>query len=157
VKEATSGAGTPTEAAIERFSPFQGAITRAGVALASVTAADFTYSNQLEKVETIRADGRIEDADPGMVMMSGSITTRFANTTLLDQATSGAPVELTFGWVTDATRSLVFRVPAVYLPRAKTPVTGPNGVQAMFQWQAAKDSVSGKTVIATLRNNVTSY
>lgn len=157
VKDATSGAGTPTEAAIERFSPFQGAITRAGTALASVTAADFTYSNQLEKVETIRADGRIEDADPGMVMMSGSITTRFANTTLLDQATSGAPVELTFGWVTDATRSLVFRVPAVYLPRAKTPVTGPNGVQATFQWQAAKDTVTGKTVIVTLRNNVTSY
>ncbi|MGW5960822.1 phage tail tube protein [Methylorubrum thiocyanatum] len=157
VKDATSGAGTPTEAEIERFSPFQGAITRAGTALASVTAADFTYSNQLEKVETIRADGRIEDADPGMVMMSGSITTRFANTTLLDQATSGAPVELTFGWVTDATRSLVFRVPAVYLPRAKTPVTGPNGVQATFQWQAAKDTVTGKTVIATLRNNVTSY
>ena len=156
-KLVTSGAGTPAEASIERFSPFQGAITRAGVALASVTAADFTYSNGLEKVETIRGDGRIEDADPGMVMMSGSITTRFRDTTLLDQATAGDPVALTFGWVTDAGRSLVFEVPAVYLPRAKTPVTGPNGVQATFNWQAAKDSVSGKTIIATLRNNVTTY
>ncbi|MGW5957397.1 hypothetical protein [Methylorubrum thiocyanatum] len=45
----------------------------------------------------------------------------------------------------------------VYLPRAKTPVTGPNGVQATFNWQAAKDNVSGKTVIATLRNNVTTH
>ncbi|BDL40925.1 phage tail tube protein [Methylorubrum sp. GM97] len=156
-KLSASGAGTPAEASIERFSPFQGAVTRAGVALASVTSADFTYSNQLEKVETIRGDGRIEDADPGMVMMSGSITTRFRDTTLLDQATAGDPVALTFGWVTDADRSLVFEVPAVYLPRAKTPVTGPNGVQATFNWQAAKDSVSGKTVIATLRNNVTTY
>lgn len=156
VKDAASGAGTPTEAEIERFSPFQGAITRGGVALASVTAADFTYSNQLEKVETIRGDGRIEDADPGMVSMTGSIAVRFADTVLLDQATAGTPVELTFGWVTDAARSLVFRVPAVYLPRAKTPVTGPNGVQATFQWQAARDA-TGKTVTATLVNNVSTY
>ena len=157
IKQASSGAGTPTEAAIERFSPFQGAITRGGQALASVTSAEFTYSNNLEKIEVIRGDGRIEDADAGMVGMTGSITTRFRDTALLDQATSGAPVELTFGWVTDAARSLVFRVPAVYLPRAKTPVEGPAGVQAVFNWQAAKDTATGKTVIATLRNSVTSY
>ncbi|MEZ0252616.1 MAG: phage tail tube protein [Methylobacteriaceae bacterium] len=156
-KLVSSAAGTPAEAAVERFSPFQGKITRAGADLGSVVSADFTYSNNLDKVETIRGDGRIEDADPGMVMMSGNITVRFANTLLLDQATAGTPVELTFGWVTDANRSLVFEVPAVYLPRAKTPVTGPAGVQATFAWQAAKDMTLGKTVIATLRNNVPSY
>ncbi|WP_462120540.1 phage tail tube protein [Methylorubrum extorquens] len=142
-KLTASAAGTPAEASIERFSPFQGAITRGGVALASSPRpTSRTYSNQLEKVETIRGDGRIEDADPGMVMMSGSITTRFRDTALLDQATAGDPVALTLRLITDAARSLVFEVPAVYLPRAKTPVTGPNGVQATFNWQAAKDSVS---------------
>ena len=156
-KLTASAAGAPAEASIERFSPFQGAITRGGTPLASVESADFTYSNSLEKVETIRPDGRIEDADPGMVMMSGSITVRFRDTALLDQATAGDPTALSFGWVTDADRSLVFEVPAVYLPRAKTPVEGPNGIRATFNWQAAKDSVSGKTVIATLRNNVPSY
>jgi hypothetical protein len=155
-KFAAPQSGTLAEASVERFSPFQGAITRAGQPLGSVVSADFTYSNNLDKVETIRSDGRIEDADPGMVMMSGSIAVRFADTVLLDQATAGTPVELTFGWVTDASRSLVFRVPAVYLPRAKTPVTGPAGVQATFQWQAARDA-SGKTVVATLVNNVPSY
>lgn len=155
-KFTTPQSGTLAEASVERFSPFQGAITRAGQPLGSVVSADFAYSNNLDKVEVIRGDGRIEDADPGMVMMSGSIAVRFADTALLDQATAGTPVELTFGWVTDAARSLVFRVPAVYLPRAKTPVTGPAGVQATFQWQAARDN-SGKTVVATLVNNVSSY
>lgn len=155
-KLGASAAGTPAEASIERFSPFQGKITRAGVDLGSVVSADFTYSNNLDKVETIRGDGRIEDADPGMVTMAGNIGVRFANTVLLDQATAGTPVELTFGWVTDASRSLIFRVPAVYLPRAKTPVTGPAGVQANFAWQAARDG-TGKTVVATLINNVPSY
>jgi hypothetical protein len=156
-KLGSSAAGTLAEAAVERFSPFQGAITRGGVALGSVVSADFVYSNQLDKVEVIRGDGRIEDADPGMVMMNGSITSRFANTVLLDQATAGTPVELTFGWITDAGRSLVFTVHAVYLPRAKTPVTGPNGVQATFAWQAARDMTLGRAVTATLVNNVPSY
>jgi hypothetical protein len=156
-KLTASGAGTPAEASVERFSPFQGKVTRAGVDLGSVVSADFTYSNNLDKVETIRGDGRIEDADPGMVMMSGNISVRFRDTALLDQATAGTPVELTFGWVTDAGRSLIFKAHAVYLPRAKTPVTGPNGVQATFPWQAAKDMTLGKTVTVTLTNNVTSY
>ena len=151
-----SAAGTLAEASVERFSPFQGKITRGALDLGSVVSADFTYSNNLDKVETIRGDGRIEDADPGMVSMTGNIAVRFANTTLLDQATSGQPVAMTFGWVTDAARSLVFTVPAVYLPRAKTPVTGPAGVQATFPWQASRDS-TGKTVVATLVNNVTGY
>lgn len=156
-KLTATGSDTPLEASVERFSPFQGSITRSGVALASVVSAEFTYSNNLDKVEVIRNDGRIEDADPGMVTMTGSIVTRFANTVLLDQATSGAPVELTFGWVTDAARSLVFKAHAVYLPRAKTPVTGPAGVQATFAFQAAKDMTLGKSVTATLVNNVSAY
>ena len=151
-----SAAGTPTEAAIERFAPAQGAITRAGAALGSVVWADFTYSNNLDKVETIRSDGRIEDAEPGMVAMSGNLVVRFADTALLDQASAGTPVELSFGWAIDAARSLLFRVQSVYLPRAKTPVTGPAGVQATFPWQASRDA-TGKTVIVTLANNVTAY
>ncbi|ACL58770.1 phage tail tube protein [Methylobacterium nodulans] len=156
-KLTASAAGSLAEATLERFSPFQGTVTRAGVALGSVISAEFTYSNNLEKVEVIRGDGRIEDADPGMVAMTGSLAVRFANTALLDQATAGTPVEFTFGWVTDAARSLVFKVHSVFLPRAKTPVTGPNGVQATFNWQAAKDPTLGRTVTATLINNVPSY
>ena len=154
---AATQSGTPAEASIKRFSPCQGKITRDGVDLGSVVSADFTYSNNLDKVETIRGDGRIEDADPGMVSMTGNIGVRFRDTTRLGQATAGDPVELTFGWISSATESLVYTVHAVYLPRAKRPITGPGGVQASFAWQAAKDMTLGKSVTAVLRNNVTSY
>lgn len=156
-KLTTSAAGTLAEGAVERFSPFEGAVSRAGAPLGSVVGAEFTFSNNLEKVETIRGDGRIEDADAGLVSMTGSVTVRFRDTTLLDQATAGTPVELDFGWVTDASRSLVVKAHAVYLPKAKTPVTGPNGIQATFNWQAARDATLGRAVTVLLVNDVTAY
>ena len=156
-KATTSGAGSPTEAVLERFSHFQGGVTREGVDLGHVVSAEFTYSNGLDKVEVIRSDGRIEDADPGMAMMSGNIVVRFADTVLMDQATSGDPCELTFGWAPDEDKSLIFTAHSVFLPRAKTPVTGPGGIQATFAWQAAKDPTVGRAVTAVLVNDVASY
>lgn len=153
----TSGAGSPTEAAIERFSQFMGEIKRNGTALGHIVSADLTYTNNLDKVEVIRPDGRIEDADPAMVGVTGSVTVRFADTVLLDQATSGDPCALTFGWAIDAAKSLLFTVHSVYLPKPKTPITGPGGIQAAFSWQAAKDPVLSKTCTVVLVNDVLAY
>lgn len=156
-RHAVSQAGSPTEAVIERFSQFQGEVRREGVALGNVVSADLTYANNLDKVEVIRPDGRIADADPGMVSVTGTINVRFADTTLLDQAASGAPCELSFGWAIDAEKSLLFTLHSVYLPRPKTPIQGPAGVQAAFAWQAAKDPTLGKTCTVVLENDVTAY
>lgn len=156
-KFSTSQAGTPTEAVIERFSHFQGEVKREGTALGNVVSAELTYSNGLDKVEVIRPDGRIADADPGMVAVTGSIGIRFADMTLLDQASSGEPCELSFGWTIDADRSLLFTLHSVFLPRAKQPVQGPAGVQATFAWQAAKDPILGKTCTVVLVNDVAAY
>jgi hypothetical protein len=156
-RSASSGAGTPAEAAIERFGQGQGAIKRNGVALGNVVSAELTYSNNLDKVETIRPDGRIEDADPAMVAATGNVVVRFANTTLLDQALDGTACELSFGWEIDANRSLLFTLHEVYLPRPKLPVSGPGGIQATFAFQAAKDPSLNKTMTAVLVNDVAAY
>ena len=156
-KATSSGAGTPSEAAIERFSQFMGEIKRDGTALGHIVSAELMYSNNLDKVEVIRPDGRIEDADPAMVAVTGNVTVRFADTVLLDQATSGDPCELSFGWQIDADNSLLFTVHSVFLPKAKTPIQGPGGIQAAFAWQAAKDSGLGKTCTAVLINDVVAY
>jgi hypothetical protein len=37
-----------------------------------------TYSNNLEKIETIRDDGLIEGADPTIAALTGRIDVRFA-------------------------------------------------------------------------------
>jgi len=141
----------------ERFSQFMGEIKRNGTALGHIVSAELMYSNNLDKVEVIRPDGRIEDADPAMVAVTGNVTVRFADTVLLDQATSGDPCELSFGWQIDADNSLLFTVHSVFLPKAKTPIQGPGGIQAAFAWQAAKDSGLGKTCTAVLINDVVAY
>lgn len=147
---ATSAAGAPTSLQTARFAQATGFVKKDGAALGSVVSADFTFDNQLDPVETIKADGRIEDADPGSVMMSGSVTVRFKDTVLLAAATSGTPMELDFGWTKDAF-GLVFAVPRVFLPNPKLPISGPKGIQATFQWQAS--GAGGHAVTATLTND----
>jgi hypothetical protein len=156
-KATSSAAGSPSEAAIERFSQFMGEIKRNGTALGHIVSAELTYMNNLDKVEVIRPDGRIEDADPAMVAVTGSVNVRFADTVPLDQATSGDPCELSFGWAIDADKSLLFTVHSAFLPKPKTPIQGPGGIQAAFAWQAAKDPALLKTCTAVLVNDVATY
>jgi hypothetical protein len=148
---------TPTTLELRRFPQAIGEVKRDGVALGSVVSAEWMYSNDLDKVETIRADGRIEDADPGTVAFTGTVVLRFKDTVLLDQATSGAPCSLSFRHVIDADNSLVITATTVYLPKPKRPISGPKGIQVTFAFQAAKDPDTGITVTAVLVNDVASY
>ncbi|PTQ59744.1 hypothetical protein C8J26_2596 [Sphingomonas aurantiaca] len=154
---ATVGATTPASLATTRFPQAVGYVRKDGQLLGSVVGADFTYSNNLEKVETIQPDGRIEDSDPGMAQMSGSVNVRFKDRVLLDAATATppTPMELSFGW-NFGTFSLIFVVGRVFMPQAKKPVTGPNGIMQAFNWQGSK-AASGSSVVATLINDVPSY
>lgn len=154
---AASQAGSPTEAVIERFSQFQGEVKRDGAAVGNIVSAELTYSNNLDKVEVIRPDGRIADADPGLVAVTGTVTVRFADTTLLDQASSGDPCELSFGWSIETDKSLLVTLHSVFLPRPKTPIQGPAGVQAAFSWQAAKDPILGRSCTVVLTNDAATY
>jgi hypothetical protein len=57
-----------------------------------------TYSNILEKIETIRDDGLIEGADPTIASLTGRIDVRFADTTLIDIAADGTPLDVEFAY-----------------------------------------------------------
>lgn len=151
---ATVGPEGPTALEVTRFPQATGFVNKGGTPLGSVVSADLTYSNNFEKVETIQADGRIEDSDPGMAQFSGSVTVRFANTDLLDVATNGDPLDLSFGWVR-GDHGLVFATTRIFLPLAKRPITGPNGIQAQFNFQAS--GAGGHAVTATLTNDTATY
>jgi len=155
-RAAASAGGVPTVATITRFNQFQGSVKKDGTQLGNVTGAQLTYTNNLEKIETIRSDGKIDGADPTIAGLTGSIDVRFADTTLIDAATNNTPVELEFGYVIDANRSLIFTAHEVYLPKPKLSITGPGGVQASFNWQAAKPD-AGKMLTVTLTNDVEDY
>jgi hypothetical protein len=151
---AASGAGTPTSLSLQRFGHFNGSIRRNGAALGNVVSAEVTYSNGLDRIETIRADGRIDGADPGMASLTGKIDVRFADTTLVTQAINGDPCELEFSWSLGANASLTFTAHAVYLPRPRIEISGPQGIQATFDWQAAKAVSPARMCTVVLVNTV---
>jgi hypothetical protein len=157
VVSTTSGAGTPDELALKRFGHFNGAITRDGSALGNVVSAEITYANNLDRIETIRSDGRIDGADPSIAALTGRIEVRFADQSLVTQALNGDPSEIEFAYTLPSGESFTFTVHAVYLPRPRIEISGPQGVHATFDWQAARDPVLGRMCSATLINDVETY
>jgi len=83
---------------------------------------------------------------------------RFADTTLLDAAIDGTASEITVAYSALATGE-TFEIVAhsVFLPRPRISVSGPEGIQVTFDWQAAQDPVLGRMCTATLVNDVSAY
>ena len=154
---AVSAAGSPEDLALQRFGHFNGAVSRDGVALGNVVSAEITYANTLDRVETIRADGKIDGADPSIAALTGRIEVRFADQMLVAQALTGDPCELTFGWSLASGETLTFTAHAVYLPRPRIEIPGPQGIQASFDWQAARAETTGRMCTAVLVNSVSGY
>ena len=82
---------------------------------------------------------------------------RFADNTLMDQAINGADCELEFSYLLPTDESLTVTAHSVYLPRPRVEIGGPQGVQATFDWQAAKDAVVGRMCTITLVNDLEAY
>ena len=148
---------TPATRELQRFNQFQGQILREGQALGNVVSAQLTYANNLERIETIRSDGKIDGADPTVASLTGNLEVRFADTTLIDAATNNTPLELTFGYAIDADHRLTFIAHEVYLPKPKLSISGPGGIQATFEWQAAKATSMARMFTVELVNDVSSY
>lgn len=140
---------------LDRFAQATGTIKRAGVTLGSIVSADIAFTNNLDKIETIQPDGEIEGADGGTASSSGSVVARYADDTLVNDASNGDPVELAWSWAFGTDFSLTLQCPRVFLPRVKRPITGPGGVQATYNWQASGEGAACMT--ATLINDKTSY
>ncbi len=152
-----SVAGTLAELDLQRFGHFNGAITRNGQPLGNIISGEITYANNLDRVETIRSDGRIDGADPSIAALAGKIEVRFADQVLVNQAIAGDPCALTFAYVLSSGESFTFTAHAVYLPRPRIEIPGPQGIQATFDWQAARDATLGRMCTATLVNDIEEY
>ncbi|HWJ89329.1 MAG TPA: phage tail tube protein [Pelagibacterium sp.] len=151
---------TPLQFDYLPFDNITGSITVDGDPLASVTAARFAFSNGLEPVETIRADGVIDGIDEGERTASGSLDARFGiDATLEDLADAKTPCALQFAFALRQypTRRLVFSLPRVFLSNPKIPITGPGGISQSWQWRAAHDADLGYLLGVTLINDVEAY
>ncbi|MES3152955.1 phage tail tube protein [Sphingomonas faeni] len=133
VPSLTSNVGTlATFGSIDRFAQASGSIMIDGAVVGEVTTAQVSYSNGLDKDETIRADGEINDVDAGMPSASVSLTTKFADLTLYNKATSKTPVSIKLNWGTGDS-AFEITLARVFLPRPKRPITGPGGIMAEFR------------------------
>lgn len=153
-RHTTSQGGTPTDLTFSRISQFQGSIKRGGAAVGNLTAGSVAYSNTLERIETIRDDGLIDGADPTIAALTGRIDVRFADTTFIDLASSGTPVDLEFAYTLSATAQVRLIAHEVYLPKPKLALEGPGGVQASFDFQGARNAVAGRMVTVELINDL---
>lgn len=154
---AVSGAGSY---ALTRFSSGRGGISLAGQPLGLVTKGAFTYSNALQAVESIRADGLIDGVDETEATCTGSVTVRYSDDhTLADAGSAEQPVALRYGYTVagSAGFALTFDLPRVFFPVKKQPISGPGGIEASFDWQAAYDPVAGHMLAVTLINDVAGY
>lgn len=145
---------TPDTLSILRFAQAVGEVKEDGVRLATVRQATISYSNNLDLDETIRPDGLINGADPGKVMVSVALTLNYTADSATERVGTRYPKALSFGWSNDH-GSLLFEIPRAFLPRVKTPISGPNGIQAEHNCQAS--GADGFTMQVTLKNDMDGY
>lgn len=140
-----------------RVSQFQGFIKSDGTLLANITVASATYANNLEKIETIRNDGKVEAIDLGVASLSGSISARYGDNILLDKARAGTPVDIELGYQLSDNLKLEIVCHEVYLPKPKRTIDGPNGIECSYDFQGAKNEEIGRMMTVKLTNDVESY
>jgi hypothetical protein len=155
---ATTIDGSPTSHELSRFSSGRGSISLGGSQLGGVTAGSFSYLNSLSGVETIRADGLIEEWIAGEVRASGQMTVvSGTDTTIEDSVDAETPVVLQYGFSHPLGWALTFDLPRVFLPKAKAPISDIGLVTQDFQWEAENDTSAGYTMRTTLVNDVAAY
>jgi hypothetical protein len=160
--EATAGstaAGTPVTQTFTAFNAFQGSITRNAVSLASVVGATLNFSNNLEAVRTIRSDGKIDGADPGLTNVSGTIRVRYADTTLMTDALGSSSIAIALAYTIGATQSVTFTIPRAWLSKPKRPISGPGGVEVTYDYQGSYDGTAlcALSVVLKNQNDGTAY
>lgn len=150
-----TGGGAVVDIEMDRFQQARGEILKDGVQLASVVSGSVGFTNNLEKVPSIMPDGRIEGADPGTFRATGESVVVWRDLIMDQVAGRKEAISLSYGWTLDSF-SLKFIFPRVFLPKPKRSITGPNGIQRTYNWQASGEGV-GAMMTIELVNDVASY
>ena len=156
-----SGAGTVQAAlTVDRIMGFRGQIRKDGTAMASVTAASWNFSNNLEPFD---APDQEEPGgyDPGRPGFTGELTARTtaAGDALYALADAGTHFALELVWSLAANRQIAFRAGRTRLEPSSRTVNGPGGQQVQFRFRADPDpeEADGAFLVATLKNHIASY
>lgn len=155
---ATTAAGTATSRAYAPFGAFDLSVQRNGSALGTVAEATLNFSNAMEPIRSIRSDGKVDGFIPGLTNVSGDLTVYHSDTVLLAQAAAGTSCSLALraGTSTAAQYFEAF-LGRLFLPVPKIVTPGPQGIRAVYSFQASYNSSDSTMFKATLINQVSAY
>lgn len=137
-----------------RLNQFRASATWGGSALGDLLGFGFDLDNRLSRYETLSGDEFIAEIDTGLKRVSGTLTVRHRDNTLrgvsLGNTTAALAVEISSA--ADATnRRLTLTAGTVRLTALGTAISGPDGVDQRYNWQAEQTSVA-PALTAVLRN-----
>ncbi len=151
----SSQGGTPTTNTLARASGLQGTIKADDTLLANINTFDFTYSNNLQGIETLnQTDGQVEGIDPDEASCNGNLNVRFYDDDLYDAATGKTAVDLELAYTISASLKVTFNIHEVYLRQTSPPIEGPGGINVGFSFEALKNTSAGEMFEAILINDL---
>jgi len=149
-----SQGGNPEILPFSRISQFKGYVKSAGDYVGNLTSSSMNHSNNMEGIQTIRDDDRIDGADEGITSVTGQLNIRLSDSGILASAEAREKVDLEYGYKLSAGQQLRFAIHRATLSLPKDPVTGPGGIEVALNYQASRDQTSGKIMTITLVNNL---
>ena len=154
---ATNNGGTVTDVQVDRFNQYQSSLSKDGAAFARATQAAITIKNGLDPQYFIGGAGNIGDIDLGHVGVEGNVTLRYTDGTMFNIAKNETLFAWSASWTRSASQKLTITVEQCEASQTGRSITGPGGMQAQFDLRGSKDPTAGRSITATLINDVTSY
>lgn len=140
---ASSMDSTPTSYSHIPFTAFQATIQEGGGTIATVTEAEITIDNSLDKDGyTIGSSGERTQLPEGFAVVSGSITALFDSITLYNKAVNSteSSLKITLDRGVTPARSIEFYIPELIYERQTPAIEGPKGVLVTLPFKAYYDN-----------------
>lgn len=151
---ATTQAGTPETLVLANFGHPRAVLKKGGNVLAKVSGFNFSFSNNLDPIETVNNAGLLEGLEPGLATLGGNAEMYFASGLLLDDAIARTPVDLELSYTISAALKLTFSLHELYFDRAARSIDGPGGIYYSGAFKGAKNTSASAAMTVTLINNV---
>lgn len=150
----TTQAGTPQTLVLANFGHPRAVLKKGENVLAKVRGFNFSYSNNLDPIETVNNAGLLEGLEPGLASLTGNAEMYFGSGVLLDDAIARTPVDMELSYTISASLKLTIALHELYFDRAARSIDGPGGINYSGAFKAAKNTSAGAAMTVTLINNV---
>lgn len=137
------------------FSHLKMSLTRNGTGIGNVVSGSLSFKNNLAAANVVANNGKIGGVIPGQTALTGKVSARFNDYTLLGDATTGANLALAFIWTNSADQKLTLALPLVMLAKPPITISGPGGISVDLDFQAfGSPDTPTPMLTATLLNDL---